>query len=240
MKDDVISWDAITKEYTAKPGDLAAKFTFSLTNVSKTNVVINWVKPSCGCTVAKLPPTPWTLAPGESGNIDLSVDLRGKFGALSKYVSVDSTAGQRLLNLKIVIPSTPRLDPAIASRSRNMQMAMGDRQAVFRGDCARCHVTPTAGKMGEALYQTACGICHEAAHRASMVPDLRALKVPTNKEFWAQWAANGKPGSLMPAFAKSLGGPLSDEQIQSLAEFLNQHFPSQVTASASLPSAPTH
>jgi mono/diheme cytochrome c family protein len=97
---------------------------------------------------------------------------------------------------------------------------------VFRGDCARCHVTPTVGKKGGELYTTACAICHEAPHRATMVPDLRAIKTPTGKEFWTQWISNGKPGSLMPAFASALGGPLNDEQIQSLAELLTQHFPS--------------
>ena len=36
-----------------------------------------------------------------------------------------------------------------------------------------------------------------------MVPDLHALKTPTNVEFWRIWIAHGKPGSLMPAFSTS-------------------------------------
>src|SRR4051812_14620053 len=40
--DDVLSWDSLSKEYTAKPGDTVANFAFGLTNVTKTNVVINW------------------------------------------------------------------------------------------------------------------------------------------------------------------------------------------------------
>ena len=231
--DDVLSWDALNKEYTAKPGDTAANFTFSLTNVAKTNVVINWVRPSCGCTVAKLPPTPWTLAPGEGGNIDLTVDLRNKFGVLSKYVSVDTSGGQKLLNLKITIPNNPQIVTGGAdARTRNMQMAMADRQAVFRNDCASCHATPTAGKKGEQLYAAACAVCHDAPHRATMVPDLHALKNATGKEYWAQWVTNGKPGTLMPAFAKAQGGPLDDEQVKSLAEFLDSHFPKAATATA--------
>jgi mono/diheme cytochrome c family protein len=228
VPDDVLSWDSLNKEFIAKPGDTAANFTFSLTNVSKTNVVINWVRPSCGCTVAKLPPTPWTLASGESGNIDLTVDLRNKYGVLSKYVSVDTSGGQKLLNLKITIPANPQLTGAPAgadARTRNMQMAMADRQSVFKGDCASCHATPTVGKKGEQLYAAACGVCHDAPHRATMVPDLRALKKATGADYWAQWVTNGKPGTLMPAFAKAQGGPLDQEQIKSLAEFLDTHFP---------------
>ncbi|HEV8542946.1 MAG TPA: c-type cytochrome, partial [Verrucomicrobiae bacterium] len=210
-------------------------------NVARSNVVINYVRPSCGCTVAKLPPTPWTLKPAESGIIELTVDLRGKFGTLSKYVNVDTSAGQKVLNLKITVPTGQA--PAMANsapgmdRTKNIQMAMVDRQSVFRGDCARCHVTPTVGKTGQALYDSACGICHDAPHRATMVPDLRALKNVTGRDFWAHAVANGKPGSLMPAFAMAQGGPLSNEQVQSLADYLDQHFPKNGTASAPDPAA---
>jgi hypothetical protein len=55
-----------------------------------------------------------------------------------------------------------------------------------------------------------------------MVPDLHALKTPTNYEFWRIWITHGKPGSLMPAFATTDGGPLSDMQIASLASYLNE------------------
>jgi mono/diheme cytochrome c family protein len=175
--------------------------------------------------VAKLPPTPWTLAPGEGGKIDLSVDLRNKFGVLSKYVNIDTSGGQKLLNLKITIPTA---QPAMAgpdARTRNMQVALADRQAVFRGECASCHAAPTIGKKGEQLYTAACAVCHDTPHRATMVPDLRALKNATGKEYWAHWINNGKPGSLMPAFSRTHGGPLDNEQIASLAEFLDAKFP---------------
>ena len=64
--------------------------------------------------------------------------------------------------------------------------------------------------MGRKLSKVTCAICHEAANRATMVPDLAQLKVPTNEEFWRTWITYGKPGSLMPAFAKSQAGPLDD------------------------------
>jgi len=66
---DPLEWDAMTKDYTAKPGELTAEFSFALTNKSKDDVVINWVRPSCGCPVAKLPPPPCKLAQKESGTI---------------------------------------------------------------------------------------------------------------------------------------------------------------------------
>jgi mono/diheme cytochrome c family protein len=62
-----------------------------------------------------------------------------------------------------------------------------------------------------------------------MVTDLNKLTVPTNEEFWRTWITYGKPGSLMPAFATSQGGPLDDMQIASLAVYLNSVHPSQAT-----------
>jgi mono/diheme cytochrome c family protein len=103
-----------------------------------------------------------------------------------------------------------------------MQVALTDRQAVFKGECVTCHVQRGEGKYGQALYDADCAICHEGEHRATRVPDLHALKTPTNFEFWRSWVAQGKPGSLMPAFSGIDGGPLSDMQIASLATYLNE------------------
>jgi mono/diheme cytochrome c family protein len=229
--DEILKWDATEKEIHAKEGELDLDFSFAVTNVSSGAVTINWVRPSCGCTVAKLPPTPWTLQPGDGGTIDLKLDLRGKFGILSKYVSIDTSHGQKLLMIKAHIPAT-MAQPGMDSRVKNMQLAMADRQVVFRGDCAKCHAEPAAGKMGEQLYTAACAICHDAPHRATMVPDLRALNKATGPDYWAFWIANGKPGTLMPGFAKAHGGPLDEEQIRSLADFLYERFPRADAATA--------
>src|SRR5688572_17696438 len=181
LTDDILRFDATEKEVHAHPGETTAMLTYSVTNVSTTNVVINWVRPSCGCTSAKVPPTPWILKPGEGGDMEFSIDLRGKYGVLSKYISIDTSHGQKYLQMKIHIPQQPAQNVAAAagmdSRTRNMQLAMVDRQIVFKGDCAKCHSEPALGKTtGDALYTAACVICHDTPNRASMVPDLHALK----------------------------------------------------------------
>jgi len=200
----------------------------SLTNiVMATNsitpipVTILTVRPSCGCTTTKLPPLPWTLAPGTNGQIEATVNLPGQGGTLYKSLTVYTDKGSKMLVLKINIQ--PFVMPAMseAERAQNMQMALADRQAIFKGTCVTCHVQRGAGKYGQALYEADCAICHEGEHRPTMVPDLHALKTPTNLEFWRTWIAKGKPGSLMPAFSTLDGGPLSDMQIASLASYLN-------------------
>src|SRR5207245_739261 len=89
--------DAEAKEYAAKPEDTTASFTFIVTNISTNVVVINRVQTSCGCTVAKLPSTPWKLDPGSNGPIQVTVDLRGKQGLISKSVTVESDSGYKSL-----------------------------------------------------------------------------------------------------------------------------------------------
>lgn len=232
-----LTFDATTKEYTAKPGELVAKISYAVTNTSGGDVTINWVRPSCGCTLAKLPqPTPWKLAPGEGGVMDFDLDLRGKYGMLSKYISVDTSHGQKLLNFRVTVPSNTAL-PGVDQRTQNMRLAMADRQVVFKGDCAKCHVEPGIGQKGEKLYAASCGICHDAPNRATMVPDLHALKFVPTKEYWQQWVVNGKAGSLMPAFGQVHGGPLTQEQVDSLVEYLTHYFPPRRGVAAATPAA---
>jgi mono/diheme cytochrome c family protein len=227
-------WDAEAKEVAVKPGETNAHFVFNLTNRSPEEVSIDQVRTSCGCTVAKLPKLPWKLPPGTNGQIEVAMDLRGKRGALTKMVYVHTSAGVKNLTVKASIPDAAA--GMTGSRGRNLQIASADRQAVFKNDCAECHAKPAANKQGKELYSAACGICHEAEHRAAMVPDLKNLNRSTDRIYWKVWITQGKVGSLMPAFAQSAGGPLSAEQINSLVDYLAEAIPSRP---ASAPAAPT-
>jgi len=222
LPDGLLAWDATTKETNVTADAAFANFVFNFSNVSSNPVVVLSVRPSCGCTTTKLPPLPWTLAPGTNGQMEASVNLAGKSGTLFKSLMVYTDKGSKNLLLKITIQPFVMQSLSPADRARNIKMATADRQTVFKGDCASCHVSRGEGKYGEALYAADCAICHESEHRATMVPDLHALKTPTNYEFWRIWISHGKPGSLMPAFSTTEGGPLSDMQIASLAGYLNE------------------
>jgi mono/diheme cytochrome c family protein len=236
----VIKWDADTKEYTAAGGEAEAKFKFWLTNVSPSEVLINNVRTSCGCTVAKLPAQPWHIPSGSNGPIDVTVNLAGKMGTISKGVTVDTSAGIKQLTVTVHLPTTSPGTPGAlpiqsagtmgdAERLKNMQQALADRQIVFKNqDCAKCHAEPAKGKMdGRLLYAGVCATCHNSHLRAAMVPDLRTLNHPTDADYWRQWTAHGRPGSMMPAFAESEGGPLNEQQIAALVDFMVKAFPSR-------------
>jgi len=217
-----LAWDADNKSTNVSAGITNVHFSFWLTNVASEEVLVHSVQTSCGCTVAQLPAYPWRLTPGSNGPIHVTVDLRGKFGSFSKGVTVDTSAGLKQLTVAINQPdagTTPGMD---MERLKNMRLAMADRQVVFKGECAKCHSEPATGKSGQQLYTAVCGNCHDSIHRAALVPDLKSLTHPTSAEHWQKWIAEGKVGSMMPAFAQSAGGPLNDQQIQSLVQFLTE------------------
>jgi hypothetical protein len=227
-------WDTITNNATAKPGAISAHLFFTAKNVSTQDVVIDGVKTSCGCTSAKMPSDPWRLAPGESGRMEITVDLRSKTGKLLKGVFIQSATAPKDLFIEVTIPpgGTNTLGPAMADRLWNQEMATADRQAVFKGDCVKCHLQPAFGKSGAALYRVACGTCHDSPHRATMVPDLSKLKIEGTTNYWRNIVSHGKPGTLMPASAATEGGPLDDAQIDSLVTFLQAKYPSQKSENA--------
>ena len=254
LAETTLAWDATMKTTNVPEGTDKAYFVFYFTNVATqanatlvTNIaatatntvwITNSVTPipvtvldvhaSCFCTTAQLPALPWTLPPGTNGQIGVTVDISGKYGIIVKSVHIGTDLGSRDLIVQVNIIPQPVTTPSDAERMKQMQIAKIDRQAVFKNDCATCHVQRGEYKYGKELYDADCGICHEAEHRASMVPDLHNLKVATNDEFWRTWIAHGKSSTFMPAFSVSEGGPLSDMQIASLAAYLSAVIPSKV------------
>jgi mono/diheme cytochrome c family protein len=214
-------WDAMEKTFEAKSGESEAHFVFKVTNESDQPVTILMVRPSCGCTVVEPPADPWVLGPGASGALPATVDITGKDGTLTKFLTIGSTAGQQTLLMHI---KAPPMDENV--RETNQQASRADRQAVFRGSCVQCHVIPAMGKTGEDLFRAACLICHTPEGRASMVPSLLEARSHRDAAWWRTWISDGKEGTLMPAFGKPRG-ILTEAEIDSLVEFALAHLPTE-------------
>lgn len=220
MDDPALLPERTEQSYDAQPGEVEVVFTFRLKNVSPQPVVITDVKTSCGCTVARMPARPWTIPVGKTDELKLAFDMRGRTGLQTKSATVETERGRRMLTMNIRIPAAPAMGADPGLRERNQALAKADRQAVFKGDCARCHAVPTIGLSGGDLYKAACGICHEAEHRASFVPLLTDLRRPPDRDYWRTMVVAGKHGTLMPGFSADMGGPLNRMQIDSLVEYL--------------------
>jgi mono/diheme cytochrome c family protein len=238
-------FDAETKQYDASPGEAIAPFVFNLTNAGPNEIVIERVHASCGCTTASMPPVPWHIPPGGGGQVHAQINLAGKMGLVSKTLTFFTSIGMRVVNLKVSIPLAPALGGGMtpAERKAAMAKAAADAHAIFQGDCAKCHVEKGREAFGEDLYVADCAICHESPHRDSVVPDLHALKQPTDLGYWKVIITLGKPHSMMPGFGAGEGGPLTVEQINSLAAYLDRtishHFASSVAHAESAPANPS-
>src|SRR5262249_47933351 len=131
-----VKWDADLKTHQAAAGEATAQFTFWLTNVSSADILVSRVSTSCGCTVAQLPSQPWRIPPGGDGPIRVTMSLIGKFGLISKGVTVETSVGVKQLTVRTEIPPgltpTPAGVPVVVAsgtmndkeRLQNMQMAL--------------------------------------------------------------------------------------------------------------------
>jgi hypothetical protein len=232
-----LDWEESERSYVAKAGEHSVSYVFPFKNRSAGEITIHGAAASCGCTVAGMPEQPWKIAPGAGGELKVTMDLGGKAGRISKPVRVLTSEGEHVLTVvaELPMPAFPGAERMTAERIANVERAKSNRQSIFQGDCRSCHVDQGAGKLGRDLYQADCAICHESPQRAAMVPDLRAPKGPRNLSYWHNWISKGHPGSLMPAFAASEGGPLSQEQINSLVTYLARNYPDGRTAPAVSP-----
>jgi Protein of unknown function (DUF1573)/Cytochrome C oxidase, cbb3-type, subunit III len=216
-------FDALTQDYHAHPGEAEAKFAFNVTNISDVAVHILTITPSCTCTKAFMPRTPWIIAPHTTEQFHAVMQLANKpVGENTKFLTISSTNGVRIVNVRAFIPAP---NATMTDRQKNQALAKSDRQSVFRNDCIQCHVTPAMGKTGKELYDKACGICHDSEHRATGITDLGSLTHPVDAEFWRLIISSGKPATMMPAFAQDQGGPLTKEQVDSLVNYLMTDFP---------------
>jgi hypothetical protein len=109
LPDGILVFDAETKQTTVHEGEAQANYIFNLSNASKKPVVINSVKTSCGCTVAKVPPLPWTLKPQDKGQIAVTMNVLGSADKSTKTVTVYTDQGSKPLTVVAII--TPAEKP---------------------------------------------------------------------------------------------------------------------------------
>jgi hypothetical protein len=107
---EALKWDSESKKFVPKPGEVSATYEFVATNVSRDEVSINSLKTSCGCTVAQLPSTPYKLPPGSNVTINVSMNFAGKYGLITKSVTVESSAGNKVLIVSADIPTEKKTE----------------------------------------------------------------------------------------------------------------------------------
>lgn len=190
--------------------------TFVIKSVGTDTLEIVSANPSCGCTAVLLDPAKKRLAPGQSVDLKVTFDAHNKApGNMTKVITISSNAvngAQRQLRITgDIFKST------VAHAGAAMSI-----QGVFEGSCASCHVDKGKGELGAKLYEADCALCHgdpkEHKPGADIASDAMMNYEPSE---WKKIIADGIPNSNMPAFHTRHKGPLNDEEIASLVDYMS-------------------
>lgn len=200
--------------------DSHAETTFLIFNVGGKHLRIQNVETSCGCTVASI--SKKVLRPGGFTKINIKLDTALKIGPIRKKVTLFSNDPKRP-ELALFVTGTVKPKPMATHDSITINPQ--DRLALFKGDCATCHVDAGKGKTGKPLFLSDCAMCHgsNAQGNQHAGPSLLTFNSETEavKTHLFDRIANGSPHSpQMPPFSKKQGGPLSEDEIHSLVQFL--------------------
>ena len=145
------------------------------------------------------------LGPGERGKINVSVDIRGKTGRISKTIQVYAN------------------DPANPVTKLTVTMYIKDRvhmnqykaTEIFSEKCRDCHIDQGKGKMGWDLFKADCFMCHNAGKNSSLT---RMSKKP--KDYLLRVIRQGVDNTVMPGWAAKADGPLDEAEIKSLIDLI--------------------
>ncbi len=100
------------------------KFSFKFENTGKEPLIIQNVRSSCGCTVAKRPTAP--ILPGESSEIDVKYDTR-RIGRFNKNITITSNADNKsvILHIKGEVIAKPKEEVPVKNVNKGFTPVAG-------------------------------------------------------------------------------------------------------------------
>ncbi len=102
----IASFDKETFDFGTVAEGEVVKTTFQITNKGKSDLVITDAKATCGCTVPVWPKDP--IAPGTTGNIEVSFNTNGKPNKQSKSVTLYTNTEKGTEVVKVTGMVTPK------------------------------------------------------------------------------------------------------------------------------------
>ena len=187
--------------------------TFLIHNTGEDTLTIIDAHPSCGCTAAVMDNK--KIAPGATSHLKVKFDSNNKGeGPITKIITITSNSHDQAEKVIRIVGRIVKSKTA----HKNMEMHL---DGLFVGDCAKCHVDKGKGELGARLFDADCGICHGLKADGKPGAELASdgMMKHTPKE-WTKIIGAGMPHTNMPAFATKYKGPLSDEEIASLVEYM--------------------
>jgi len=195
------------------PSDSHVKSDFKITNKTSEPLFILAVESSCGCTVTDIENK--RLSPGASTKVSIDVDTSAKKGPFKKTIKIMAATGK---SFDVVLKGEAVPSP----HSQKGEGQSGPGKGIFDGKCRQCHYDPAIGEHdGKKLFANICSMCHGVSAEGGYAPSLKGL--PSDLIYKA--AAFGVGNNSMPGFLKSKGGPLTEEQLHSIVEWIKSQDP---------------
>ena len=196
---------------TVTEGDIV-KHTFKFKNAAAGKVKILNTETSCGCTTASGALKEY--APGESGEMEVVVDTKGKKGIIVKTVTLTlENNDQEKLELSLAMKLVPPPHPMILKvRNINAETA-----------CKSCHLESGEGQSGIFLFHRVCSQCHGKKGVGGLgraLNDAAWQKINANDAGIKKVIQAGIPDKGMPSFVEGVTPPLTDEQVDSLIKYI--------------------
>lgn len=195
---------------TVTEGDIV-RHTFKLRNEGRGKAGIVKTETSCGCTTAS--GALKTYAPGESGEMEVVVDTKGKKGIVIKTVTVtlennDAPTVELSLSMKLEPPPHPTIEKL---QNINAEAA-----------CKSCHLESGQGETGVFLYHRVCAQCHgkKGIGGFARAHDNPEWQQQADDAFISQAVRGGLPDKGMPSFVEGVTPPLTEEQVASLVQYI--------------------
>lgn len=197
--------------------DSEVQATFYLYNVGGDYLRIDNIETTCGCTVAEIENK--VIAPGDYAEVIATLDTSLKLGKVAKKITVHSND-----------PKTPEYELFLKGDVEfkmvgHERIEVKDPLVLFKGKCATCHVDRGVGKVGKDLFVADCAMCHgfTGEGRKDIAPSLLTGMPDDDTHFESirKIIAEGTPHSPeMPPYSTAKGGPLNDDEIESLVNYL--------------------
>ena len=193
-------------------GDVV-RHTFGFKNEGPGAVKITKTETACGCTTASAALKAY--APGESGELEVTIDTRGKKGIVVKVVTVfmenalNETADLSL-TMQLVTPPHPRVENVLSINTDPK--------------CKTCHLDRAVGQKGVFLYHRICAQCHGKKGRGASASAFndRIWTGAGDDDYIRHAIVSGIAEIGMPPYVEGVNPPLIGEQVDSLIEYIRK------------------
>ena len=183
-------------------------FSLLIKNSISSNVIIMKIKSSFGCTKVSLSSN--IIRAQESVLLEGALDTRNRLGKVSKSIRLYEKRNNtpHIIILNATVLSFPKEHPPFSNEN------------IFSGTCAICHANQGENLYGQQLYLATCAMCHGIQGQGHTAHPLKSqsIKLHTKNKLIKIISEGNIQG--MPQFGLNTGGPLSEIQLSSLAEYL--------------------